>query len=88
MARWSCLSLMALVFLLVWGCAKGQPMTEVNPVQPRFTKADNGVIADSVTGLDWYVGPDQDNTWHQAKSWTENLTVAGGGAGVCPPWRN
>ena len=32
-------------------------MTVVNPDQPRFTKADNGVITDSVTGLEWYVGP-------------------------------
>ncbi len=44
---------------------------------PRFTKAENGVITDRVTGLDWYVG--QENTWHQAKAWVEGLTVAGGG---------
>lgn len=55
---------------------KGQPMAET---QIRFTKANNGVITDSVTGLDWYVGSNQDNNWHQAKDWTENLTVAGGG---------
>ncbi len=54
-------------------------MAEVKPVQPRFTKADNGVITDSVTGLDWYVGPNADNNWHEAKAWTESLTVAGGG---------
>jgi hypothetical protein len=83
--------MMALIFLVVWGCAKssslggrmvegqGQPMAEVKPLQIRFTKANNGVITDSVTGLDWYVGPDHDNNWHQAKAWTENLTVAGGG---------
>jgi hypothetical protein len=51
---------------------KGQPM------QNRFTKANNGVITDSVTGHDWYVGPNHDNNWHQAKAWMENLTVAGG----------
>ena len=86
MARWHRLSLMALIFLVAWGCAKGsslegqgQTMAEVKPLQIRFTKANNGVITDSVTGLDWYVGPDHDNNWHQAKAWTENLTVAGGG---------
>ncbi len=85
------LSTMALILLVVWGCAKssslegrvgdgqGQPMAEVKPIQNRFTKANNGVITDSVTGLDWYVGPNQDNNWHQAKAWTESLTVAGGG---------
>jgi hypothetical protein len=86
MARWYRLGLMALILLGVWGCGtstslqgQGQPMTEVNPVQPIFTKADNGVITDSVTGLDWFVGPNPDNTFHQAKAWVESLTVAGGG---------
>jgi hypothetical protein len=79
MARWYRLSMMALILLVVWGCGKGQTVTEVNPVQPRFTKADNGVITDRVTGLEWYVRPNRDNNWHQAKAWTESLTVAGGG---------
>jgi hypothetical protein len=82
---------MALILLVVWGCGKGsslqgqvvdgkgQPMAKVEPMPTRFTKAPNGVITDSATGLDWYVGPNQDNNWHQAKDWTENLTVAGGG---------
>ncbi|MFA4904203.1 MAG: DUF1566 domain-containing protein [Desulfobaccales bacterium] len=83
MARWFRLSMMVSVLLVVWGFGqsssveaqvadgKGQPM--------RFTKAANGVISDSVTGLEWYVGPNHDNTWHEAKAWTENLTVGGGG---------
>lgn len=91
MARWYRLSMMALILLVVWGCGKssslegqvvdgmGQPMAKVKPMQIRFTKAINGVITDSATGLDWYVGPNQDNNWNQAKAWTENLTVAGGG---------
>ena len=86
MARCYRLSLMALVLLVVWGCGtsaslpgQGQPMTEVNPVQPRFTKADNGVITDSVTGLDWYVNPNPDQKFREAKAWVEGLTVAGGG---------
>jgi hypothetical protein len=86
MPRWYRLSIMALILLVVWGCGKSsslqgqdQPMAEVNSLQPRFTKANNGVITDSVTGLEWYVGPNQDNNWHQAKAWVENLTVAGGG---------
>ena len=86
MARWCSLSLMPLILLVVWGCAtssslegQGQPMAEVKPLQTRFTKANNGVITDRDTGLDWYVGPNPDNTWREAKAWTENLTVAGGG---------
>jgi uncharacterized protein (DUF779 family) len=44
-------------------------MVEVKPRQNRFIKADNGVITDRVTGLDWYIGPNQDNTWREAKAW-------------------
>ncbi len=38
-----------------------------------------GVILDAQTDLEWYVGPDQDTTWDQAKKWTDTLTVDGGG---------
>jgi hypothetical protein len=77
---------MALILLVVWGCGKssslqgqlvegrGQPMAEVKPIQNRFTKDNNGVIADGITGLDWYVGSNPDNTWHEAKAWAESLT--------------
>jgi serine/threonine protein kinase len=56
--------------------------TRLPPTPPgtaRFTKAANGVITDGATGLEWYVGPDRDTTWKQAKSWAENLHAAGGG---------
>lgn len=32
------------------------------PVKIRFTKAKDDVISDSVTSLEWYVGPDRDTT--------------------------
>ena len=79
MARWSRLGFMVLILSLVWGCAKGQTMTEANPVQPRFTKASNGVITDHLTGLEWYVKPNADINWYEAKAWVDGLTVAGGG---------
>jgi hypothetical protein len=82
MPRWYRLSLMALILLVVWGCAKSSSLegrVMDGKGQPRFTKAENGVITDRVTGLDWYVCPNQDNNWYQAKAWVENLTVAGGG---------
>jgi hypothetical protein len=49
------------------------------PVKIRFTRAQDGVISDNATGLEWYAGSDKDTNWHQAKSWTESLTAAGGG---------
>jgi hypothetical protein len=83
MARRYRLSLMALIVLVVWGFGQSSSLeTQVAAAQgqsPRYTKANNGVITDRVTGLEWYVGPNQDNTWHDAKAWVENLTVAGGG---------
>ena len=45
----------------------------------RYTKASNGVVTDSRTGLQWYVGPDRDTNWYNAKKWVDELTVAGGG---------
>ena len=45
----------------------------------RYTKSSKGVITDSRTGLQWYVGPDRDTNWYDAKKWVEGLTVAGGG---------
>ena len=35
----------------------------------RYTVSREGVITDTTTGLQWYVGPDKDTNWNQAKSW-------------------
>ncbi len=79
--RWYRLSIMALVLLVGWSCLPGSSLAEQvqGSGQPRFTKAENGVITDRTTGLEWYVAPDRDYNWHQAKAWVDNLTVAGGG---------
>ena len=83
MARWYRLSLLPLILLVVWGFGMSSSLEAQvldGKSQPiRFTKADNGVITDRVTGLDWYVNPNPDTTWHEAKAWVESLTVAGGG---------
>jgi len=50
-------------------------VAEVNPPPLRFTKADNGVITDSLTGLDWYVGPSHDNNWRQARIGADNFLI-------------
>ena len=39
----------------------------------------SGVVFDKNTGLEWFVGPDRDTTWNDAKAWVESLDVAGGG---------
>ncbi len=45
----------------------------------RFIKYSNGVMWDTSTDLEWIAGPDRGTNWNEAKSWVENLTVAGGG---------
>jgi len=42
----------------------------------------DGVVRDTKTGLEWIVGPDNDTTWAEAKSWVEkvkSLDISGGG---------
>ncbi len=45
----------------------------------RFVANDNGVVTDTKAGLEWFVGPDRDTTWYEAKSWAESLSVDDGG---------
>ena len=81
------LGLTVLILLAVWWCVadsrvaqgQGQLSAPAAAAQVRFTKAANGVISDRTTGLEWYVGPSGDNTWHAAREWAASLTVAGGG---------
>ncbi|MBC8427227.1 MAG: DUF1566 domain-containing protein [Deltaproteobacteria bacterium] len=48
------------------------------PLTIRFTMSISGVITDSVTGLEWRVGPDKDTNWNKAKSWVQGLNLDGG----------
>jgi hypothetical protein len=82
MTQWYRLTRMAVILLVVWGFGTSRSLEAQvvdGKTQPRFTQADNGVITDRVTGLEWYVAPSPDNTFHEAKAWVEGLTVAGGG---------
>ncbi|MCG2757627.1 MAG: caspase family protein [Desulfobacteraceae bacterium] len=45
----------------------------------RFIAHGTGVVFDNNTGLEWIAGPDRDTNWDEARSWVNNLTVAGGG---------
>ena len=45
----------------------------------RYSKDRDGVITDKRTGLQWYVGPERNTDWYDAKKWVENLRVSGGG---------
>lgn len=58
---------------------EGQTKLLPQPMMLWYTVSKEGVIADSRTGLEWFVGPDQNANWHMAQNWTGRLSVAGGG---------
>jgi hypothetical protein len=43
----------------------------------RYKRTNCGSIVDSRTGLEWFVGPDADETWTVAQSWARNLDACG-----------
>lgn len=53
-----------------------------NPSTPqtgsRYSVDSCGAIADSRTGLEWFVGPDRNVTWYEAQQWTSALPACGG----------
>ena len=51
----------------------------------HFILGSKQIVLDTNTGLAWVAGPDRDTTWNEAKSWVENLSVAG--RGWCMPTR-
>jgi len=38
-----------------------------------LTAYDNGIIYDSRTGLEWFLGADKDTDWYQARSWIRSI---------------
>ena len=45
----------------------------------RFVHYPNGILKDSLTGLEWLSGPDRDMSWEEAQSWASGLGLDGGG---------
>jgi hypothetical protein len=55
------------------------PFQAYQALAARFSIDDNGVVFDTKTGLEWFVGPDKDTRWEEARSWVEHLSIDGGG---------
>lgn len=68
-SRW--LLAIAFCLLLLSGCGISQT-TGRSVVNGQFDVV-GPIIRDTVTGLEWQVGPDRDMTWDEAKAWTEGL---------------
>ena len=45
----------------------------------RFVTNGAGLVVDRQLGFEWIIGPEEDTTWDEAKSWVESLSVDGGG---------
>jgi len=56
-----------------------KPDSEVIVRDETFIAYANGVVYDKKTGLEWFVGPDRETDWYEAKEWVESLNVVGGG---------
>lgn len=39
----------------------------------------SGVVFDTTSGFEWYLGPDRGLSWEEAHQWVQALTAAGGG---------
>ena len=57
---------------------EGQTKMLPEPVMIRFMDSREGVIADTKTGLEWYLGSNR-ISWYQAQSWMAGLKAAGVG---------
>ncbi len=53
--------------------------TKIIARERNFELLSSGIVYDRKTGLEWYVGPDRNMDWNEAKMRIENLDVGGGG---------
>ena len=63
----------------VAGPVKRSPMWVETSTDGRYTRSSAGIIMDTKTKLEWYVGPDEDTNWDKAKAWADSLTIEGSG---------
>ena len=57
---------------------KKEDIDRVKTYDGRFVLYTDGIVWDSITDLEWIIGPYVDGTWAWARAWAEDLTVAGG----------
>jgi hypothetical protein len=68
-----------LVRVKVDSAPEGQTRMLPEPVLVRFTRDKDGIINDSATGLQWYLGPNRNAPWDMFNGWAKNLPLGGGG---------
>ena len=68
-----------LITILFIPCISNAGTIKVIDQDSHFIAYINGIVKDTKTGLEWFVGPDRNTTWDEAKSWAESLSIDGGG---------
>jgi hypothetical protein len=63
--------------------AKTVPLKTIRVVKTssdaRYFSSEEGIITDTKTDLEWYMGPDKETNWYEAKKWVTELSISGGG---------
>jgi hypothetical protein len=57
----------------------GGVVTDLATGKLRFTVSADGVVTDSLTGLEWVMGPDKEINYQEAMAWVKSCNIAGGG---------
>ncbi|MEN6627779.1 MAG: hypothetical protein ABFD69_16250 [Candidatus Sumerlaeia bacterium] len=56
------------------------PRTATHADEPgRFSRNPNGIVVDTITGLEWYLDPGPITEWESAMKWASALNLDGGG---------
>ena len=57
----------------------GEILVLPQPLTIRYTLLGEKIIADSLTDLEWFPGPNRDMDWYMAEGWIKKITLSGGG---------
>ncbi|MBF0520712.1 MAG: DUF1566 domain-containing protein, partial [Nitrospirae bacterium] len=70
--------------MTVEAAPEGETTILKEPMKVLMTVDNEGIITDTATRLQWYVGTDMDTNWDEANLWVKSLSVGGGGGWRMP----
>lgn len=73
------LVLICFISFLLLSCGCGSINYLDKNSKPRFSVNSDGIIYDTITNLEWVVGPDKQTTYTEAEKWVASLKLGGGG---------
>jgi len=69
------LKLLLRIILLIILVSINNQAQALEKERAKLKTLETAVYYDKDTGLEWFVGPDHDTNWKEAKKWVENLNV-------------